>query len=203
MDSDVEMLEQDQKSLPALVTSIPPPPPDSQQASPIAPDFNDSASIGPDEPSAADVAPKPSSDVKVKGKPASGKPKSSKARARSPSPTPPPAQAPLETIRLDIQLGGPDNYEVDVSALAKATGQRLATPPPAVVKQYESDSDGEGGAPESGMGTDGGDEKKGRKVREKKTAYMRPVRAYKSVKFILSMFLRKLEEEKESGDGIL
>jgi hypothetical protein len=191
MDSDVEMLEQDQKSLPALVTSIPPPPPDSQQASPIAPDFNDSASIGPDEPSAADVAPKPSSDVKVKGKPASGKPKSSKARARSPSPTPPPAQAPLETIRLDITLGGPDNYEVDVSALAKATGQRLATPLPAVVKQYEneSDSDGEGGAPESGMRTDDGDgEKKGRKVREKKKRVYASVRAYTKCEFHLIMF---------------
>jgi hypothetical protein len=169
MDSDVEMHEQNQKSPPVLVTSIAPPPPDSQQASPIALDVNDVASIGPDEPSASDVAPKTNSDVKVKGKPASGKPKSSKARARSPSPSPPPAPPPpLQTIRLDIQLGGPDNYEVDISALAKATGQRPATPPPAV-KRYESESDGEG-APESGMGTDGGGEKKGRKVR-KKTLY--------------------------------
>ncbi|KAF8498185.1 hypothetical protein F5888DRAFT_1803108 [Russula emetica] len=166
MDSDVEMLEHNQKSPPALVTSIAPPPPDSQQASPIALDVNDRASIGPDEPSASDVAPKTNSDVKVKGKPASGKPKSSKARARSPSPSPPPAPPPpLQTIRLEIQLGGPDNYEVDVAALAKATGQRPATPPPAV-KRYESESDGEG-APESGMGTDGGGEKKGRKKKKK------------------------------------
>jgi hypothetical protein len=171
MDSDVEMLEQNQKSPPVLVTSIAPPPPDSQQASPIALDVNDNASIGPDEPSASDVAPKTNSDVKVKGKPASGKPKSSKARARSPSPSPPPAPPPpLQTIRLDIKLGGPDNYEVDMAALAKATGQRPATPPPAV-KRYESESDGEG-APESGAGTDGGGEKKGRKVR--KMPYMRP-----------------------------
>lgn len=172
MDSDVEMLEQNQKSPPALVTSVPPPPPDSQQASPIALDVNDSASIGPDEPSASDVAPKPNSDVKAKGnKPASGKPKSSKARARSPSPSPPPAPPPpLQTIRLDIKLGGPDNYEVDVAALAKATGQRPATPPQAV-KRYESESDGEG-APESGVGTDGGGEKKGGKVR--KMPCMRP-----------------------------
>jgi hypothetical protein len=170
MDSDVEMLEQNQKSPPALVTSIAPPPPDSQQASPIL-DVNDSASIGPDVPSASDVAPKTNSDVKVKGKPASGKPKSSKARARSPSPSPPPAPPPpLQTIRLDIKLGGPDNYEVDVASLAKATGQRPVTPPPAV-KRYESESDGEG-APESGMGSDGGGEKKGRKVR--KMPYMRP-----------------------------
>jgi len=70
----------------------------------------------------------------------------------------------LQTIRLEIKLGGPDNYEVDVAALAKATGQRPATPP-AAVKRYESESDGEG-APESGVGTDGGEEKKGRKVRK-------------------------------------
>jgi hypothetical protein len=70
----------------------------------------------------------------------------------------------LQTIRLEIKLGGPDNYEVDVAALAKATGQRPATPP-AAVKRYESESDGEG-APESGMGTDGGGEKKGVKVRK-------------------------------------
>jgi hypothetical protein len=71
----------------------------------------------------------------------------------------------METIRLDIKLGGPDNYEVDMAALAKATGQRPATPPP-VVKGYESESDGEG-APESGMGTDGDGEKKGRKKKKK------------------------------------
>jgi len=70
----------------------------------------------------------------------------------------------LQTIRLEIKLGGPDNYEVDMAALAKATGQRTATPPPAV-KRYESDSDGEA-APESGMGTDGGGEKKAKKKKK-------------------------------------
>jgi hypothetical protein len=71
----------------------------------------------------------------------------------------------LQTIRLEIKLGGPDNYEVDVAALAKATGQRATTPPP-VVKQYESESDGEGeGARESGVNTDGDGEKKAKKVR--------------------------------------
>ena len=163
MDSDVEMHEQHQKPPPALVTSVPHPPPDSQQASPIVPDVDDSASMGPDERSAPDVAAKISTEIKGKGKPASAKPKSTKARARSPSPSPPPPpQPPLQTIRLEIKLGGPENYEVDVAALAKATGQRPASPP-AAVKPYESGSDGEG-APESGVGTDG--EKKGRKVRK-------------------------------------
>ncbi|KAH9060666.1 hypothetical protein EDB87DRAFT_1821968 [Lactarius vividus] len=171
MDSDVEMLEQ--KSVSALLTPGSPlalPPTESQQVSPIAPDIDDSPSASPDGPSPSDVVPKSGTDGKGKGKPASAKPKSTKARARSPSPSPPPPPAPpppLQTIRLEIKLGGPDNYEVDVAALAKATGQRPATPPPAV-KQYESESDGDGdGAPESGVGTDGGGEKRGKKKKKK------------------------------------
>jgi hypothetical protein len=75
----------------------------------------------------------------------------------------------LQTIRLEIQLGGPDNYEVDMAALAKATGQRPATPP-TTVKRYESESEGEG-ARESGVGTDGGGEKNAKKVRKRKRVY--------------------------------
>lgn len=44
-------------------------------------------------------------------------------RPRSPSPSPPP---PLQTIRLDIELGGPDNHEVNISGLAKSTGSGAA-----------------------------------------------------------------------------
>jgi hypothetical protein len=174
MDSDVEMLEQ--KSVSALLTPGSPlalPPTDSQQVSPIAPEIDDSASASasPEDPSPPDniILPKDIiSSSKGKGKPtagaASAKPKSSKPRARSPSPSPPPLvpPPPLQTIRLEIKLGGPENYEVDVAALAKATGQRPATPPAAAVKPYESESEGEG-APESGVGTDG--EKRGKKVR--------------------------------------
>ena len=153
MDSDVEMVEHN--SLP----------PDSQHPSPLAAGIDDTASAGHDDPTLSDAAPKATTDAKAKGKSASGKPKSTKARARSPSPSPPPPAPPppLKTIRLEIKLGGPDNYEVDVAALAKATGQRPATPPP-VAKRYESESDGEG-ARESGVGTDGGGEKKAKKVR--------------------------------------
>ncbi|KAH9851238.1 hypothetical protein C2E23DRAFT_869442 [Lenzites betulinus] len=75
------------------------------------------------------------------------KPKSSKSaapRASSPSPPPPPARRVLETIRLDIKLGGPDDYEVNVSELAKATGQRQATPVPEPKRADSSDeSDGD------------------------------------------------------------
>ena len=187
MDSDVEMLEQ--KSVSALLTPGSPlvvPPTDSQQVSPIAPPEIDSAASAsaissPADPSPpslllppqTDDVPDSSSSTIINGKgkgklstAASAKPKSAKPRAaRSPSPSPPPLvpPPPLQTIRLEIKLGGPDKYEVDVAALAKATGQRPATPPAAAVaKQYESESDGEG-APESGVGTDG--EKRGKKVR--------------------------------------
>ncbi|OJA12665.1 hypothetical protein AZE42_08819 [Rhizopogon vesiculosus] len=70
------------------------------------------------------------------------KPKSKAPRPRSPSPTPPPPPPPpLQTIRLQINLGGPDNYEVDISTLAKTTGQRHPTPPPP--KADTSESEGE------------------------------------------------------------
>ncbi|KAJ8590552.1 hypothetical protein M405DRAFT_766097 [Rhizopogon salebrosus TDB-379] len=70
------------------------------------------------------------------------KPKSKAPRPRSPSPTPPPPPPPpLQTIRLQIKLGGPDNYEVDIATLAKTTGQRQPTPPPP--KADTSESEGE------------------------------------------------------------
>jgi len=90
-------------------------------------------------------------------KPAStAKPRSKKPR--SPSPSPPPLQPPLPltTIRLQINLGGPENYQVDVSKMAKDTGQRAPTPPPRI-KHPISESEQE---PE----TDGGKKKK-RRVR--------------------------------------
>ncbi|KAG1807962.1 uncharacterized protein BJ212DRAFT_1281275 [Suillus subaureus] len=78
-------------------------------------------------------SPKPASTIKPKSKP---------QRPRSPSPTPPPPPPPpLQTIRLQINLGGPDNYEVDIATLAKTTGQRQPTPPPP--KADTSDSEGE------------------------------------------------------------
>ncbi|KAF8331846.1 uncharacterized protein EI90DRAFT_3154274 [Cantharellus anzutake] len=56
------------------------------------------------------------------------KPKS-KARPRSPTPPPPPQPAPI-TIRLDIPLGGPSNYAVNILECAKEAGQHPPTPPP-------------------------------------------------------------------------
>jgi hypothetical protein len=83
--------------------------------------------------SSSNSSPKPASTIKPKSKP---------QRPRSPSPTPPPPPPPpLQTIRLQINLGGPDNYEVDIATLAKTTGQRQPTPPPP--KADTSDSEGE------------------------------------------------------------
>lgn len=72
--------------------------------------------------------------------PASQKPKSVR-KQRSPSPElpPPPPPPVFRTIRLEIPLGGPDNYAVDITKLAKETGQRPPTPPP--VKRDISDSE--------------------------------------------------------------
>jgi len=84
--------------------------------------------------------PIPTTDTEPVSTPPS-KPKSTKSRPRSPSPSPPPPPPPpLRTIRLDIALGGPDNYEVDISNLSKATGQRPQTPVP--LKRDTSDSEG-------------------------------------------------------------
>ena len=91
---------------------------------------------------------------------AGAKPKS-KARSPSPSPPPPPTRPPVQTIRLEITLGGPDNYEVDVSALSKESGQRQATPVP--IKRDTSDD----------SHSEGDDEGDGNKPKEKKRRRVR------------------------------
>ncbi|KAI0062963.1 hypothetical protein BV25DRAFT_1825014 [Artomyces pyxidatus] len=144
MDSDVEMADQ------KVITATSPrsyAPTDSQHASPIVdpdaddvPSQSDKMSVPPTSVSPAVVAPP------AVPPPPIAKPKSTKQRPRSPSPSPPPPPPPpMQTIRLDIVLGGPEKYEVDVAAMAKATGQRAPTPTP-VHKRYESESEGEGDA---------------------------------------------------------
>jgi len=49
---------------------------------------------------------------------------------------------PLKTIRLVIQLGGPSNYEVDISRQSKYIGQRPSTLP-AAVKEVADSSESE------------------------------------------------------------
>lgn len=56
-------------------------------------------------------------------------------------PPPPPLIVPLQTVRLQIRLGGPSNYEVDIARQAKDTGQRPPTPPVVAKKVEDSDSE--------------------------------------------------------------
>lgn len=83
-------------------------------------------------PAAAAVASGQKPASKPSSKPPSSKPRSSKPhKARSPSPTPPPPPPPappLQTIRLEIKLGGPNNYAVDIAEVSRSTGQRPPTP---------------------------------------------------------------------------
>ncbi|KAJ7442545.1 hypothetical protein B0H11DRAFT_2094117 [Mycena galericulata] len=80
-------------------------------------------------PVLVDPAPAPTSPLSApptsasasppKPTPAPKKPKSHHAPPPPPPPAPPP---PMQTIRLEIRLGGPDNYEVDVKGKARAAG---------------------------------------------------------------------------------
>ncbi|KAL1741791.1 hypothetical protein HDZ31DRAFT_75942 [Schizophyllum fasciatum] len=95
---------------------------------PVAPPAPAPAFVDPTEPA------KPVSKAKAK------------QRARSPSGSPPPPERPpLQTIRLEIALGGPDNYEVDIAALSRETGQRPPTPITIKVQHDSGDSEGEEG----------------------------------------------------------
>ena len=114
---------------------------------------NDGRILGADVSN--DVKPPPSKKMRHSASAADSKPvstagtgpkpkssKQSKPRSRSPTPPPlPPPPQPLNTIRLDIRLGGPSNYGVDIASLAKASGQRPPTPPPP--KPDISESEGE------------------------------------------------------------
>lgn len=70
---------------------------------------------------------------------AGAKPKSrGPGRSPSPSPPPPPARPPVQTIRLNIELGGPDKYEVNIASLSKESGQRPSTPEPAAIQRHDT-----------------------------------------------------------------
>ena len=178
MTSDAEMVDGEEKAVPTLIRlgSRSPSPP---RQSPITVDDSsvpttpllvpNSPSAGPstsgvDESVSSAKEPKKKLKAPVSARPSSAlsgaKPKSTKAPARtpSPSPPPPPARPPLQTIRLDIPLGGPDNYEVDISAMSKETGQRPPTPVP-VKRDSSDDSHSEG--------DDEGDGKQEKKKRRK------------------------------------
>ncbi|KAJ7770658.1 hypothetical protein B0H16DRAFT_1306927 [Mycena metata] len=86
----------------------------------------------------------------AKPAPTQKKPKSHHA---PPPPPPPPPPMPMQTIRLEIRLGGPDNYEIDVKGKAREEGFVWGE---MVAKKYGDDSsEGEDGSD----GEEGGDEK--------------------------------------------
>ncbi|KAK0467729.1 uncharacterized protein EV420DRAFT_1616596 [Desarmillaria tabescens] len=62
--------------------------------------------------------------------PVESTPKKPRSKHHSPTPPPQPPPPPLQTIRLDITLGGPADYEVDIAMMALAAGQRVDVPVP-------------------------------------------------------------------------
>ncbi|OCH87699.1 hypothetical protein OBBRIDRAFT_759360 [Obba rivulosa] len=125
-------------------------------AAPVEPGGGEAVREKKSRPSSSGVTAKPASSA------AGAKPKSTKSAARTPSPSPPPAPArpPLQTIRLDIKLGGPEDYEVDISSLSKETGQRPPTPAAPPKRDTSDDSHSEG--------DDEGDGKKDKKKRRRR-----------------------------------
>ncbi|KAF8217847.1 hypothetical protein K438DRAFT_1795746 [Mycena galopus ATCC 62051] len=86
------------------------------------------------------------------------KPKPKSHHAALPPPPPPPP-APMQTIRLEIRLGGPDNYEVDVKGMAREEGLVWGE---IGEKKYADDSS------EGEEGSDGEEEKEDAKEKEAK-----------------------------------
>ncbi|KAF4612449.1 hypothetical protein D9613_003978 [Agrocybe pediades] len=129
----------------------------SSTADPISLVHSPSSLPHPTPPPSA--TPNPPSTASTEPASTAAKPKSTKHTKppRSPSPTPPPPFViPLKTVRLEIKLGGPSNYEADIRRLAKESGQAPPSPPPQIKKVYSSESedddedDDEGGI--SGIG---------------------------------------------------
>ncbi|KZT19861.1 hypothetical protein NEOLEDRAFT_1141487 [Neolentinus lepideus HHB14362 ss-1] len=196
MDTDVEMSIPSEipRTTPSKSPSLASPPPvsESSRTSHIADDDieSQSASAGSDSPTTPVEVEAVDGEAVVNGegksltpaeatsseaqpgaaaKPAStaAKPKSTKtARPRSPSPTPPPPPPQLQTIRLHIPLGGPDAYQVDISTLAKSSGQRSPTPPPSKIDTSDSEGDDEA----SGKDKDKDKDEKKKRKRKKNLA---------------------------------
>ncbi|KAI0087501.1 hypothetical protein BDY19DRAFT_907353 [Irpex rosettiformis] len=159
MQSDVEMLPEDPGSSSTPVVAEHPPTPTRHRSPIVVEDSSVPPSPSALEHSHTSAAPSSSgidegasvaATEKKKNKSSASRPpstsgaksKSSKlGPPRSPSPSPPPplVRPPLQTVRLDIALGGPENYEVNIAALAKETGQRPPTPTPAAKRHDTSD----------------------------------------------------------------
>jgi hypothetical protein len=64
-------------------------------------------------------------------------------KADSPPPQLPPKPPQQPTIRLEFYVDDPEEYEVDILTMAKASNQRLPTPPPAEKDSSDSEDDDE------------------------------------------------------------
>ncbi|KAG8989182.1 hypothetical protein FRB94_010924 [Tulasnella sp. JGI-2019a] len=91
-----------------------------------APITTDATAVLPLGATATATTLKPPSTISAAAKPKS---KAPKRTARPPSP-PPRQPPPRQTVRLDIPLRGPGEYEVNILQLARDTNQRPLTPPP-------------------------------------------------------------------------
>ncbi|KAL0581644.1 hypothetical protein V5O48_000345 [Marasmius crinis-equi] len=113
------------------------------------------------------TSPPPSNQPSISSKPHSTVKPKSKANAapRSPSPPPPPPPPTLTTVRLQIQLQGPENYQVDIAALARETGQRPPTPVQKRADTSESEEE-----PEPPAAAAPGEEEKKPKKKKKNAA---------------------------------
>ncbi|KAJ6578590.1 hypothetical protein B0H10DRAFT_2101262 [Mycena sp. CBHHK59/15] len=118
------------------------------------------ASARSNSPTAAAAPPTSSLTVPTTSTPKTKKPKSHRASPPLPPPAPPP---PMQTIRLVFELGGPDNYEVDVKRMAREEGFAWGTP---VSKKYR-DEGSSGSDGEDGSDGEEGDVEKGKDVKDK------------------------------------
>ncbi|KAJ7885063.1 hypothetical protein B0H14DRAFT_2699543 [Mycena olivaceomarginata] len=110
----------------------------------------DPASTTPPPPPTSPLTAPPTSIVK----PAPTQPKKPKSHHAPPPPPPPAPPPPMQTIRLEITLGGPDNYEVDVKGMAREEG--LVWGDLGEKKYADDSSDGEDGSDAEEGGADGG-----------------------------------------------
>ncbi|GJE99895.1 hypothetical protein PsYK624_161700 [Phanerochaete sordida] len=125
-----------------------------------------SVTASPADPASAG-ANGPSTSTTLSAKPKSSKPLSTaptnghKPRSPSPATPPPPPRPALQTVRLEIKLGGPEDYEVDIARLSKETGQRPPTPPRAISPRPDESSESE---------AEGSKDDKPKKKRKRKNA---------------------------------
>lgn len=119
----------------------------------------------PAPPSKSPTPAQPSSSSKLPD-PVPKKPKVK--RPKSPDLPPPPVRPPMQTIRLELALGGPENYQFDVSDAARKAGMLPPLPElPTVITAAESEDSEEEEAKKKDAAASASGEPKKRKRRKK------------------------------------